>query len=212
MSLPGSGIVAEVTQSLEQHPLWTLLAVLLLVVIPLLMKWFCSELKLEHLLQYTLNNRIKFIKGELKDNLMSEEQRADYQAHYHRLLNQKTYGIKNPQLQAELAGVIRSSSDILDVKYFRPHQYILSLNENKRVFVDGKKVSQRRIEACVLIAMGITLIVLGLAVIQLYAPMGIFIMALGLLLYFATLGHFPANFRVRKHLQAQFDTHYSQQT
>lgn len=211
MSLPASGTIAEVTQSLEQHPWWTLLAVVLLVVIPLLLKWFCSELKLEHLLQNTLNNRIKFIKGELKDNLMSEEQRADYQAHYHRLLNQKTYGIKKPHLQAELAGVIHSSSDILDVKYFRPHQYILSLNEDKQVFVDGKKVSQRRIEACVLIAMGITLIVLGLAVIQVYSPTGIFIMALGLLLYFATLRHFPANSRVRKHLQTQIDTHYSQQ-
>lgn len=209
MSLPASGVIAEVTQSLEQHPWWTLLTVVVLVVIPLLLKWFCSELKLEHLLQYTLNNRIKFIKAELKDNLMSEEQRDDYQAHYHRLLNQKTYGIKNPRLQAELAGVIRSSADILDVKYFRPHQYILSLNEDKRVFVDGKKVLQRTIEACVLMVISLVLLVLGLVVVQLFAPAGILIMVLGLILYFATLGHFPANSRVRKHLQAQFNKYYS---
>ena len=61
-----------------------------------------------------------------------------------------------------------------------------------------------------LIVTSLVLIVLGMVVGRLFAPAGILIMALGLILYFASLGHFPANSRVRKHLQAQFDRYYSQ--
>lgn len=173
------------------------------------LKWFFNGIKVEHLLQRTLNNRIRFIKQELKDGCLDAAHHEEWQRRYQQLLDEKEYGIKNPLLQREVVNILRHSPDISNPTFFAAHQHILSLNDRQQVFIDPQKVAERIKEGAALLTVSVVVMIVGLLLIKAGGLPGIIFLVLGLLIYFPGLMHFPPNRGTKKRLQHEIDRFYS---
>jgi len=191
----------------ERNPL-SIVAVFLLLAMAAIFRWLAKDIKVEHLFQHTLSNKLRFIKNELKEGLIEDQQRAQLRQRYATLLNQKIYGIKNSFIQQEVINIIDKSTEIKDLKYFSIHQYILSIDGEGRLYFNRHKIKARIIDSFSLLGIGLLVLVLGFWIIFHGSAFGLALCVLGIILYFGGLGHFPASLSMRKRAEKEIANYY----
>lgn len=199
--------ISIITSLLEKSPLYVLLAVGLLTVYAIFLR-MVKDLKFEHVFQYTLNNKIRFIKNEIAEGILEENERNELKQCYITLLNQKIYGIKNKAIQREVINIIDKSIEIKDFKYFAIHQYILSINSEGQLFFSKAKIKARAIDAVALLFLGLLMLGLGFWIIYQGFIFGLVACLLGIIFYFGGLFHFPASRSIRKRAENEIADYY----
>lgn len=199
--------IERLTSLLERSPLDVMLAVILLTLFYMFRR-VAKDIKIEHVFQHTLSNKIKILKNEINNGIIEKEEAAHLKQRYATLLNQKVYGIKNRIVQQEVIGVIDGSSEITDFKYFSVHQYVLSVDNDGKLYFNKSKIKSRIFTAFMLLATGLAALALGIFIISAGSFFGLVISFLGLLLYFAGLVHFPANSGMRKRAEKEIAHYY----
>ena len=199
--------IERLTSLLERSPLDVVMAVILLTIFYVIRR-IAKNIKIEHVFQHTLSNKIKLLKNEINNEFIEEEEAEHLKKRYATLLNQRVYGIKNRIIQREVIGVINCSSEITDFKYFAVHQYVLSIDNGGKLYFNKSKISSRICTAFMLLVTGLAALALGIFIMSAGSFFGLFISFLGLLLYFAGLVHFPANSGMRKRAEKEIANYY----
>jgi len=199
--------IERLTSLLERSPVNVWLAVILLTSFYILRR-IANNIKVEHVFQHTLSNKIKVLKSEINDSVIEKEEATHLKKRYATLLNQKIYGIKNRIVQREVIGIINASSEITDFKYFAVHQYVLSVDNDGKLYFNKSKITSRICTAVMLLVTGLAVLALGVYIMSAGSFFGLIISFLGLLLYFAGLVHFPANSGMRKRAEKEIAHYY----
>lgn len=199
--------IDKLLSTYEHSPLFFMLIVGLFFVAGIL-RWLSKNIKGEHLFQHTINNKMRFIKNELREALVSEREQAQLTSRYITLLNQKIYGIKNSAIQQEVIKIIDTSSEITNFRYFAVHQYTLSLSRNGRLYFNREKINSRFFTAIALLICSLCLLALGFLMIYASLFIGLVVCMLSLILYFAGLDHFPASPGMRKRAEKEIEKYY----
>lgn len=197
----------RLTSLLERSPLNVMLAVILLTLFYLCRR-IAKNIKIEHVFQHTLSNKIKLLKNKINDGVIEKEESTHLKNRYVTLSNQQIYGIKNRIIQQEVIGIINHSSEITDFKYFAVHQYVLSIDNGGKLYFNKSKISSRTCTAFMLLVIGLAALALGIFIMSAGSFFGLFISFLGLLLYFAGLVHFPDNSGMRKRAEKEIAHYY----
>lgn len=199
--------IDKLLSTYEHSPLFFMLIVGLFFVAGIL-RWLSKNIKGEHLFQHTINNKMRFIKNELSEGLVSEREQAQLTSRYITLLNQKIYGVKNSAIQQEVIKIIDTSSEITNFRYFAVHQYTLSLSRNGRLYFNREKINSRFFTAIALLICSLCLLALGFLMIYASLFIGLMVCTLSLILYFAGLDHFPASPGMRKRAEEEIEKYY----
>jgi len=199
--------IERLTSLLERSPLNVVMAVILLTIFYVIRR-IAKNIKIEHVFQHTLSNKIKLLKNEINNEFIEEEEAEHLKKRYATLLNQRVYGIKNRIIQREVIGVINCSSEITDFKYFAVHQYVLSVDNDGKLYFNKSKIISRIFTASMLLVTGLAALALGIFIISAGSFFGLLISFLGLLSYFAGLVHFPANSGMRKRAEKEIAHYY----
>lgn len=200
-------VIDKLTSLLERSPLDVALALLLLTFIYIFHR-LAKDIKVEHVFQHTLSNKIKRLKNEINDGIHEEKESMHLKQRCMTLLNQQVYGVKNRVIQQEVIGIINNSSEITDFKYFAVHQYVLSINNDGKLYFNKSKIKSRIYTAFILLVTGLAVLALGIFITSAGLIFGLAFCLLGLLLYFAALVHFPPNLAMRKRAEKEIARYY----
>ncbi|WP_141629800.1 hypothetical protein [Pantoea sp. Sc1] len=199
--------IDKITTAYEHNPL-SVIAIISFVFIVGFLRWLAKNIKVEHLFQHTLSNKIRFIGDVLKEGVIDEQQRLELEKRHATLLNQKIYGVKNSFIQREVINIIDNSSEINNFNYFAAQQYALSINREGRIYVNKRKIKNRICEAVALSIIGLVALFLGLLLSHASLVLGLAVCLCGLIFYFAGLGHFPVGRRIRKQAEKEIENYY----
>jgi len=201
--------IDKMTAAFEHHP-QALIAAILFLVVAGIFRWLAKDIKVEHIFQHTLNNRMHFIRNVLQDGLVDDQQQKALKQRYATLVNQKIYGVKNSLIQREVINIIANSDDITDFNYFAVHQYTLSVSHEGRLYFNRDKIKTRIYEGIAILICGLVALVLGFLMMYASLILGLALCLPGVILYFGGLSHFPANPGMRKRAEKEIEKYYQQ--
>ncbi|QGY30678.1 phage holin family protein [Pantoea cypripedii] len=202
--------IATLLNAIKNDPVNTVLVLVFFLILGVLKSVF-SQIKLEHILKNTLNNRIKFIVSQLDNEFLSNEERHRLSRQYTQLVNQRMYGIENRHIQDEVIKIIDHSSEIKSNKYFSMHRHYLSMNDAGEVFINPKKITERYLEAATFVGLGVIIIFFAIFVGTHATAPGLLFLVVGVLFYVLGLGHFPVGKWGRRKAEKEIDDFYQQQ-
>lgn len=199
--------INELTTAFERNP-FSLIAVVLFLILADVIRRITRDIKLEHVFQHTLNNKIRFIKDEIREGIIDELQQVKLKQRYTTLLNQKLYGVKNRRVQQEVINIIDKSDEIKGFKYFAIHQYVLNINSDGRLYFNKNKIKGRIFDGFAFLTIGLSALGLGFFILYASITVGLVVCLLGMILYFAGLSHFPASPTMRKRAEKEIENYY----
>lgn len=199
--------IVELAAMLKQSPLYVILAIGIFTILWVFLR-ITKDIKFEHLFQHTISNKLCFIKKELKEGVIDEQQQIQLRQRYDTLLNEKIYGVKNSFIQREVINIISGSSEIKDFKYFAGHKYVLSVDSEGRLFFNRKKIKARIIDGVALLIIGLSALFLGIIMLKASLIFGLFVCLPGIIIYFSGLGYFPASHNIRKRAEKEIANYY----